>query len=232
MIKQAETYYEVMIKEAEACHATQAHNLEQSHEESVLKLEHKALVKEGHDCQAFVEACRAALWACPTEAHGALMYPLLLLTGNVPLATMLATTAQLATVGGELPLTASPPIVSRMPAPPTRTKRWHPSSHQEATASRAEEEEAASLDISPREQPHQRQKERRCLSKLLKEIHQEDFKKDSKLIQSMRWAYFQMHHADYDHEGSQDLFCTVQEIATTTDLMDSEINEVQEVWTG
>ena len=69
----------------------QAHDLEQSYKESVLKLEHKVLVEEGHDCQAFVGACGTALYTCPTEAHGALMYPLVLLTGNMPLATILAT---------------------------------------------------------------------------------------------------------------------------------------------
>ena len=64
-IKQAETCYEVAIKEAETHHATQAHDLEQSDEESVLKLECKVLVKEGHDCKAFLEACSTVLQACP-----------------------------------------------------------------------------------------------------------------------------------------------------------------------
>ena len=100
----------------------------------MLKLEHEVLVQEGHDHQAFMEACSTALWACPFEAHGVLMYPMLLLTGNVPLPTLLAATLQLATVGGELPLTASPPTVPKMLAPPTRTKQRHQSSDQEATA--------------------------------------------------------------------------------------------------
>ena len=50
-IKNAETHYEVTLKEAETCHVTQAHDLEESHKESVLKLECKVLVEEGHDCQ-------------------------------------------------------------------------------------------------------------------------------------------------------------------------------------
>ena len=44
---------------------------------------------------SILEACRAVLWTCPPNAHGVLMYPLQLLTDNVPLATilgMLATT--------------------------------------------------------------------------------------------------------------------------------------------
>ena len=69
-IKEAETHYEVAIKEAETQCPTQAYDLEQSHQESVLKLEHEALAEEGHDHQAFVEACSTALWACPLKAHG------------------------------------------------------------------------------------------------------------------------------------------------------------------
>ena len=58
----------------------------------MLKFEHKALIEDGHDHQAFMEACGTALQACPTETHGALIYSMLLLTDNMPLATMLATT--------------------------------------------------------------------------------------------------------------------------------------------
>ena len=36
MIKEAETHHKIVIKEAETCCATKAHDLEQSHEESVL----------------------------------------------------------------------------------------------------------------------------------------------------------------------------------------------------
>ena len=68
MIKEAETHHKVTIKEAETHCITQAYNLEQSHEESVLKLEYGVLVEEGHDHQAFVEVCNAALQAYPTQS--------------------------------------------------------------------------------------------------------------------------------------------------------------------
>ena len=41
-----------------------------------------------------------------------------------------------------------------------------------------------------------------------------------------------MYHADFDHDGSQDLSCIFQEMATSAGLMDSEVHDVQEVWTG
>ena len=99
----------------------------------MLKLECEVLVEEGHDFQAFMETCSTALWACPFEAHGVLMYPLLLLTGNVPLAAMLAATPQLATVGGELLLTASPPTMSKTLAPQPEPNRGanHPTRKQQ-----------------------------------------------------------------------------------------------------
>ena len=137
-----------MIKEAEIHCTAQAHDLELSHIGSVLKLECEALMEEGHDCQVFMEACITALWACPTKNHGALMYPLLLLTDNVSLAAMLASTPQLTTMDRELLVAASPSTVSRMPTSPSGTKQQCPSSDQDATTSRAEKEEAAGLDVS------------------------------------------------------------------------------------
>ena len=97
--------------------------------------------------------------------------------------------------------------------------------------SRPEEEEVVGLDVSTEEHPHQRQKERRPLAKLLKESHWEALKKDSNLTQSKRQVYFEMHHADYDNKGFQDLSSTFQEMATSAGLMNSEVHEVQEVWT-
>ena len=41
-----------------------------------------------------------------------------------------------------------------------------------------------------------------------------------------------MHCPGYDHKGSQDLSHTFQEMATSVGLMDSEVHEVQELWTG
>ena len=172
-IRETDTHYEVTVKEVEAPCATQAQALEKSHKERMLKLEHEALAEEGHDCQTFMEACSTALQVCPFEAHGVLMYPLQLLTSNMQLAAMLATTPQLAPMGRELPSTACPPTVSRMPAPPSRAKWQHCSSNQEAMMPRPEEEEVASLDITLEEHPHQRGGRGETLARLLKESHQE-----------------------------------------------------------
>ena len=82
------------------------------------------------------------------------MYPLQLLTGNVPLSTILgmpAPTLQLATAGRKLTSTACPPTVSEMPAVPTRIKwQCHLSDWETITL---RPEEAAGLDITPEEWP-------------------------------------------------------------------------------
>ena len=57
-------------------------------------------------------------------------------------------------------------------------------------------------------------------------------RKDSNLVQATRWVYFKMHHPDLDHEGSNDLFSTFQEMATFAGLMGPKVHEFQEVWTG
>ena len=97
---------------------------------------------------------------------------------------------------------------------------------------RPEEEEVASLNITPEEHPHQRQKEWRPLARLLKESHWEAFRKDSNIIQATRGSYFKMHYPKFDCEGSQDLSHTFQEMVTSAGLMDSDLHELQEVWAG
>ena len=59
--KEAEVCCAAMIKDVEACCAIHACTLQQSHKESMLKKECEAIVEEGWDCQAYVEACGAVL---------------------------------------------------------------------------------------------------------------------------------------------------------------------------
>ena len=183
--------FDVAMRQAVAHHSSSTTALEEAYKSNVMVLEWEAKVEEGKECQTFAQAFWAVMWACPPEAQGTFMYPLQLFTGDMSLAALMGmttaahlqavegipttpkATSELATVGRELLLTASPPTVPRMPALPSRTKWWCSSSNQEAAASRAEEDEVASLDISQEEHPHQKQKERRLLAKHLKESCQE-----------------------------------------------------------
>ena len=56
--------------EGETACTDNAHTLQQSLDESMPDLECKAIEKEGWDHQSFLEACGAALQACPTEVQG------------------------------------------------------------------------------------------------------------------------------------------------------------------
>ena len=84
----------------------------------MLALKCETKVIDEQDCQAFAEAFGMAVWACPPESHGALLYPLQILTGDVPLATILgmSVTAQLQAVAGRGSVPEPPtPNVSRTP---------------------------------------------------------------------------------------------------------------------
>ena len=67
------------------------------------------LEKEEHTHLLFLEAWWAALRACPIEAHEVLLYPLQFLMGNIPLASLLTATPQLAPPVREPPLTVPLP---------------------------------------------------------------------------------------------------------------------------
>ena len=133
-IKEVKAHYTATIREAEAAGVEYAHTLQQSLGESMQDLECEAIEKEEWDCQSFLEACRAALQVCPSIAHGVLMYPLQLLTGNMSLADLLMTTPQLAIAIGKPTPATPPPTMSETPAPPMGTKWWCLLSDREAAS--------------------------------------------------------------------------------------------------
>ena len=142
---------DVAMREAIACNSTTATALKEAYKSNVMVLELEAKAEEGKEHQAFAEAFWALMHACPPEAQETFMYPLQLLTNNVPLAALKGMTTraqlqviksitttpkvtpQLATMGREPPLTltVSPPTVPRMPTLPSGTKWWCPSSNEE-----------------------------------------------------------------------------------------------------
>ena len=173
-----------------AHHSTAATALKEAYKSNIMALEWEAKTEEGRDHQAFAEAFWAVMWdahqgtlnvsspaTCQQCAAGCHHW-----NDNCNAATShgghsscIKVTPQLATMGGEPPLTASPPTVPRMLAPSSGTKQQCTSSDQEAAASGAEEQEVASLDISQEEHAHQKWKERRPLVKLLRKSHWEAF---------------------------------------------------------
>ena len=73
------------------------------------------------------------------------------------------------------------------------TTHWHHSSDQGVPAPRQEEEEMADINDPLKECPCHRQKEGRLAVKALKEPHQEDFSKESEVVNVARWAYYKAH---------------------------------------
>ena len=128
-------------------------------------IEREAIEEEGTDHQSFLTVCGVALQACPPEACGILMYPLQLLTGNMSLAALLAISPQPSTNMGK-PNPATPyPTASAALMPTSGTKQQCPPPNQEVTSPWSVDEEAT---WTSEQLPHQKQKNRKPLAKLLK----------------------------------------------------------------
>ena len=230
-IKQATT----AIKWAEVCHTTTACTLQQAHRDSVLVLECQTKLEERQDCQAFMEAFRAAIQACLPENQGTFLYPLQLLASDVPLAALLgmSATAQLqAVVDGGLATAASIPSVSEMLVPQMGAKCWCHSLDQGVPTPRQEEEEMADINDLHEECPCHKWKEGRLAVKTLKEHYQEAFSKESEVVKLARQAYYKAHWPNFEQEGSYDLFSSFWQMVTSTNLLGTKIHEMQESWGG
>ena len=183
-----------------------------------------ATIKEAEDCcthLSFLEACGATLRTCPMEAHWVLLYPLQLLMGNIPPASLLTASPQLALPVREPPLTVPPPLASKLPSSPTGTKQQCCPSGEEATG-------PAALAKEP---TCQRQKEGKPLAGL-KENCWEALHWDTDLVQATRQMYIEAHHPAFSQEGPHNLSSLFQEMITSANLLGSEICKVQEVWAG
>ena len=228
-IKDSKLHCTTRIKEAEVHHTTTSCVLQQFIRESMLALEGEGTAEEGQDCQPFVEASRVALWACLSTTHVALMFCLQLLTGNVPLAAILgipASTQPWAVDGRELTLTASISSVSEMLVPLTGTKWWPPFISSVSIYAKTRTGHHSWGATLPK------WKEGRPTARPLKENCCETFSKECKLVRTAGQDYFKTHQPNYEHKGSQNLSSTFREMATSTNLMVTEVHEVQDAWTS
>ena len=129
--------------------------------------------------------------------------------------------------GGPAPA-ASILSVSEMPAPQGGTKCCHLSSDQGEPTLRQEEEETEDIDDIPEECLHHKWKEGRPTVKTLKQPCWEAFSKELEVMKVARQAYYKAHQPNFEQEGSYDLSSTFQQMATSTNLLGTEIPEVQE----
>ena len=171
------------------------------------------------------------LWGCPKDlppgAHGVQMYPLQLLTGNMPLATLLAFPPQ-EFIAREEPT----PVISHLatpvaPAPSSGMKQWCHLPNQVA-CSPSQGDEVVETSKEP---PCQKWKDGTPFRKLLKGGQWEAFVRDSSLVQQAREDYFWTNQPEFDCKFLCDLAGLFWEMITSISLLDSEIYEILEVWT-
>ena len=65
-----------------------------------------------------------------------------------------------------------------------------------------------------------------------REAWKEAFLKDSEVVKMAWWNYCKAYRAIFEHEGSHNLTSMFQQMSRDTNLLVTEIHEVQEVWTG
>ena len=164
---------------------------------------------------------------CPPGAHEVLMYPLQLLAGNMSLATILATPPQASITREEPPPVISCPATPVAPAPSSGMKWWHHLPNPAACLPQGGDEVAETSE----ELPHWKEKDWLPLKKLLKGVQQEVFARDSNLVQQAREAYFRTNQPEVDCKFLHDLTGLFWEMIASVGLLDSEIYEIQEVWT-
>ena len=75
-------------------------------------------------------------------------------------------------------------------------------------------------------------KKQRPMVKASKEAQCEAFSKDSRVIRVAQWTYCKVHKAIFKQERLYDLTSVFQQMARDINLLNSEIHEVQEVWTS
>ena len=129
----AEVIWATGFRKAKAANAAWASKLQQHHQEAMQNLKEDALEEEIHTQQSFLQACGAALQACPNDTLAKLMYPLHLLIGSPSLPGPLMVTSPL-TARLRNPVT-SPHYPSRLTAMvPSPRPKWHWSPEWEAEA--------------------------------------------------------------------------------------------------
>ena len=142
--------------------------------------------------------------ACLPKSQKALLYPLQLLTGDVPLATILwmLATAQLWAIADRESVPAAPtPRVLWIPNLQVGRKCQCHSSDQGVPTPRQDEEEAANIDDMPKECPHRKHKEGRLAGKALREPQRGAFSKELDIMKVARQAYQKVHQANFEQEG-------------------------------
>ena len=83
-----------------------------------------------------------------------------------------------------------------------------------------------------KELPHLKWKDETPLRKSLKGSQWEAFTKDSNVVQQAREDYFKTNHPHFDQETLHDLSDVFQDMIPHVGLLDSQIYEIQEAWTG
>ena len=211
----AEATCTAAIREVQTTCAECTHILQQSHREHMQEIEREAIEEEG-GLPVFSNCLQSGTTGLSPRSMWDTHLPSTITGGEHVFGCSLGHVPPAVHHNGRTCSCNSCPTVSVTLVP----KWWCCSSGEEATR-----------PATPTKEPtHQKWKEGKFLMGS-KENCWEAFCWDTDLDQATRQMYFETHHPTFDQEGSHDLSSLFWEMITSTDLLESEIYEIQEVWT-
>ena len=101
---------------------------------------------------------------------------------------------------------------------------------RDAASPKSGETEAVVLDMIPEEHPLKAERQEASGKTPERKPCWEAFSKDMEIVKEARQAYHPSHKGMFTQEGSYDLILIFREMAWETNLLNTEIHEVQEVW--
>ena len=222
-IQEAKTLCSMAIRDMEAWGASQADSLHQSHAKSIQCLEEQAIKEESKSQLNLLSACQAALWASPVELCSVLVASYNLLLGQALMSQPFSLSQG----------ASSSEQVSALMAPShpasecsTRPKWQHPSPDQVDVSPPG----GTTSKATPEGPSSSKWQEKMPLHKALTWSHLEVFSQDSSLVRKIREEYFKRHCPNFNTENTHDLSDVFWQMAETTELLDSGIYKIKEVW--
>ena len=156
------------------------------------------------------------------------MGPLQLLMGNMSLVTLLNILPQVPSMREKYTLVVSHATTPVAPRPSLGTKWWQPLPNQVVSLPHLGDKAIG----TPEEPPFLRWKDKMPFKKGLEGCWQEAFDKDSDLVWQAREDYFKTNQPHFNWETTHDLSDVFWDMILHVSLLDSQIYEIQEAWTG
>ena len=219
-IQEARAACSTAIREAGIWRASQAKLLQREHGKIMWDLEAQVIQEENRSQADFLSACQAVLYASPVELKSTLMASYHVLLGQTPPSHPFVLSQRTSPVEEQLASTAPPaPVPKQSP----RLKRWHPSPDPVESMPLGR----TTLKVTSEGAPSSKWWQIPPWNKALKLSCMEVFSQDSDLVKEARKELFLKHSYNFITEGTHNLSEIFWQMATSVELLDTSIYEIQ-----